>query len=360
MNYEEYEPVIMLGGGLAPSGSGTFAVARACDILMHDETRLDKYLEKMSGSSSGSFIGKMTLIESNLTADSTLQELHDFLRSKGFTVNDEAYISYKATTTINNVTVVTGTTNVYCRISDLTMLGRYQVHWHEWGLFQTVGGISAATGYTPDTTIRAFREDAYSLLKTDSISVSGAINELHDDIEALDPNPDVISTGMPTIRFVGLIGDRALYPASEYGDGTIKFTIEVLDGKVNYYDRIQVCGMRTFGISPKNPKKKRKLRRFAEFLVANEDEAGKRFYTIEVFPTRNALAHLGHNNRQSGGPTTIYFRVRRSKGAYQSNDSGMTVDAYFSNVVAVPIMYTVLTLNTEDGEEVPYIEVKPI
>lgn len=50
MNYEEYKPAIRLGGGLIPSGSGTFPVARACDILMPDGSRLDIYLANNSGS----------------------------------------------------------------------------------------------------------------------------------------------------------------------------------------------------------------------------------------------------------------------------------------------------------------------
>jgi hypothetical protein len=68
MNYDEYTPAIMLGGSLAPSGSGTFPIARACDILMPDETRLDKYLENFSG---GGESDPTTVWEINETPDLT-------------------------------------------------------------------------------------------------------------------------------------------------------------------------------------------------------------------------------------------------------------------------------------------------
>jgi hypothetical protein len=45
--YTEFIPVIRLAGALAPSGSGTFPVARACDIMMPDNSRLDDYLDNM-------------------------------------------------------------------------------------------------------------------------------------------------------------------------------------------------------------------------------------------------------------------------------------------------------------------------
>lgn len=53
MDYDKYTPAIMLGGSLAPSGSGTFPIARACDILMPDNTRLEEYLKKFSGDDAG-------------------------------------------------------------------------------------------------------------------------------------------------------------------------------------------------------------------------------------------------------------------------------------------------------------------
>ena len=40
-DYSEFKPVIRLGGAIAPSGSGKFAIVRACDVLMPDGSRLD-------------------------------------------------------------------------------------------------------------------------------------------------------------------------------------------------------------------------------------------------------------------------------------------------------------------------------
>lgn len=51
--YTEFTPVIRIAGALAPSGSGTFPVARACDIMMPDNSRLDAYLENMDSGGSG-------------------------------------------------------------------------------------------------------------------------------------------------------------------------------------------------------------------------------------------------------------------------------------------------------------------
>lgn len=66
--YTEFTPVIRLAGALAPSGSGTFPVARACDILMPDNSRLDEYLKKFDGDSG---IGANTVLKINDTPDLT-------------------------------------------------------------------------------------------------------------------------------------------------------------------------------------------------------------------------------------------------------------------------------------------------
>lgn len=54
--YTEFVPVTRLAGALAPSGSGKFPVARACDILMPDNSRLEDYLENMGGGNSGGIV----------------------------------------------------------------------------------------------------------------------------------------------------------------------------------------------------------------------------------------------------------------------------------------------------------------
>ena len=51
--YTEFKPVTRIAGALAPSGSGKFPVARACDILMPDNSRLDDYLDNFEVGGTG-------------------------------------------------------------------------------------------------------------------------------------------------------------------------------------------------------------------------------------------------------------------------------------------------------------------
>lgn len=244
--------------------------------------------------------------------------------------------------------------------------------------------VTKILGYDPSTLISEIEQIYNNVLLTESKDVSGAINGIY---ALTPPRPtfseignvlmanadrkptwqpiDVVGGGstttsdMPTIRFIGLKGDRDLWYADDENNNSIRFSIEIVDGALQVGDTLQACGMRTFSKSEANPYKKRKLRRFAERVIT-EDDLNQRFLVLTVNPTRNALAHLGHNNRQSGGPTTIYFRVRRPVGDLQTNDSGMTVDAKFSNVVPVPMHYQLGTGYNSDGEEYDVIFVQPI
>ena len=173
-----------------------------------------------------------------------------------------------------------------------------------------------------------------------------------------NPEDNTSSLEMPLIRFIGLVGNRDLYE-SEVNTGTLSFSVEVVSGSLQVGDTIQMCGMRSFSASEKNPVKKRKLRRFAEYVIT-EENLNQRRYLITVMPTRNAFAHLGHNNRGGGGPTTIYFRVRRPVGNLQTNNSGMTVDAKFSNVVPVSMMYASEDGYNDDGSEYSVLKVNPV
>ena len=150
-----------------------------------------------------------------------------------------------------------------------------------------------------------------------------------------------VSLEMPIIRFIGLRGNKVLndIPASYelYEEQNLTFTIGIMGGSLKVGDTLQMCGMRTFKKSPKNPATKRKLRRFAEYLIT-EDDLDRSALELTVTPTKNAFAHLGHNNRQSGGPSIYYFRIRRPVGSLQNNASGMTVNAKFSNVVPVSML----------------------
>ena len=130
---------------------------------------------------------------------------------------------------------------------------------------------------------------------------------------------------MPQIRFVSKTG----------GDYPFSLTVEIVGGgPLQVGDTLQVCGRRTFG-KTKKTKRKQKLRRFAEYVITEED-LDKRFLKVSVSDTRNARAHLFHNNQSGGGTlSAIYLRIRRPKGELQGNNTGMTVDAAFSNVVTL-------------------------
>lgn len=71
-DYSEFKPVIRLGGAIAPSGSGTFPIARACDILMPDNSRLSDYTDNiMNGGGAGGESDPTTVWEINETPDLT-------------------------------------------------------------------------------------------------------------------------------------------------------------------------------------------------------------------------------------------------------------------------------------------------
>lgn len=166
---------------------------------------------------------------------------------------------------------------------------------------------------------------------------------------------DESSTRMPTIRYTGLRGNNILSNL-DGEESTVDFTVEIADGSVQVGDTLQICAMRTFSESPMNPKTKKKLRRFAEYVIT-EDDLDKRFLTLTVPPTKKVFAYIKHNNMGLGGPGIFYFRIRRPKGEIQGNASGMTVDAEFSNVVPVS-MLNIQSDYQEDDEGNQFIAVK--
>lgn len=185
------------------------------------------------------------------------------------------------------------------------------------------------------------------LLETENKTVVGAINEINGNGGGSGGGATSTSSTMPTIRFVGLRGNN--YLSNTDGEQqSVQFTTEIISGSVQVGDTLQMCAMRTFAESPKNKVKKRKLRRFAEYTIT-ENDLNKRIFTLTIEPKNNSFAYLGHNNRRSGGVCLYYFRIRRPVGDLQNNDSGMTNDAEFSNVVAVT-MLNVLTDTQEDDE----------
>ena len=158
-------------------------------------------------------------------------------------------------------------------------------------------------------------------------------------------------TAMPQIRFVGMPcdGKWGFYEDPELMDGEIsypivKFTVEITSGAVQVGDTIQLCRMAKYGAlfhedGSIRRGARRKLRRMAEYAITYDD-IGKRFITFDVDPMlwEKAMRLFTRTNHSSQGGISMspmYFRIRRPKGELQTNESRMTVDAEFSNVVTV-------------------------
>ena len=284
-----------------------------------------------------------------VTVVSTIDALRAELRKNGVTSNDICLARFSGV-------------DVICQISDAIYNSKILIkHWQEFDYPYYSTNILSGNLVDPSTTIHEIREIARNQLKTEAKTITGAINELHDEIEALGENAGggnssgSSSLEMPLIRFVGLRGNRTLsnLDGEEY---PVQFMVEIIAGSVQVGDALQICAMRTFSESPENPKAKKKLRRFAEYVIT-EDDLDKRFLTLTVPPTKKVFAYIKHNNMSLGGPGVFYFRIRRPKGEIQGNASGMTVDAKFSNVVPVS-MLNILSDYQEDDEGNELIAVK--
>lgn len=190
------------------------------------------------------------------------------------------------------------------------------------------------------------------------------------------------SSGMPQIRFVGMPCDgywgrvdSGVFPNSP-GEGQIvecklKFTIEIVGGgALQVGDTIQICRMSKYGgcggnnfingIAPYHPAK-RKLRRLFEYAITEED-LNKRFITFEVpYDDKKAVKLFTKWAVSTVNDKSIYFRIRRPKGEINSGDeSGMTVDAEFSNVVSVRCLSYPFSWfpDGDEGDEVDFYHIR--
>lgn len=327
-----YEGGIPLGAGLEAEADGYFLM-KAEDIQVGENKSLAEYIAEGGGGGSGDSSGvKIPVLQTTLTLDSTLQDMMDVLRANGITSSD--YCLVKGGTVLFNDVIVQLSTYFNTGISVNTW---YNI---SCGYSYSAAGLLSLD---PSTTIGEVNNKAKDSLKTTSKTLVGAINELAEYCGG-----GTSTSAMPTIRFVGLRGNNILSNL-DGEEQSVTFIIEVASGLLQVGDTLQICGMRTFWASPQNPTKKRKLRRFAE-LEIDEIEVDKNFLSLTVNPTKKNFAFLAHNNRQSGGPCDFYFRIRRPVGYLQNNDSGMTNDADFSNVVAVSMNNVIGEVqNYDDG-----------
>lgn len=170
MDYEEYKPAIRLGGGLAPSGSGTFPVARACDILMPDESRLDDYLANLGGGSGGSSNGmSIPVITTTLTGSSTVSDLRDLLRANGIT-KDDVCIIYNPSAFI-----------IMVKIDDFESSSTY-INVPIWFDLNNPLGAKGIIANNANTTISELFQRYEAGLNTTNTQLRNIINELYDKI----------------------------------------------------------------------------------------------------------------------------------------------------------------------------------
>lgn len=441
--YTEFTPVIRLAGALAPSGSGTFPVARACDIMMPDNSRLDEYLDNFSGSGEsdpttvweinetpdltdlppsespiyinfnsagtdfvGIFVEKnslvykketggagvfvanggwagsayrtvtfpepitnetlLTWLKANATLKSgtiiegvgsglpmvsvsgydtiTVGELVTTLRSNGITANDTFLIDLDGTRFIGQVKDPTLNFGATAKTVAIPV----------W--FALTSGMALSPFWwaiTEDTLVKDLSTKSAYQLKTQNQLIIPAINELYDKI----PSADTVE--MPIIRFVGAksrradtYGDEEFPPTEMNLTNGISFIVEMTGGgSIQSGDSIQICQMKTYWYGEKsagNRYRKQKLRCVAERVIEKEylqeiNRNGWKYLILNSWETNEVKLNAAfcHNGRKdSHRVSSLYIRIRRPRGDLQNNESGRTVDAYFSNVVEITRKYS--------------------
>lgn len=145
---------------------------------------------------------------------------------------------------------------------------------------------------------------------------------------------------MPQIRFSTATGSTENETPMLYvdADNPLKLTVEIVGGgALQVGDQLQVCIRKRFnGCHGNDYRRKYKLQRFAEYVVTEYD-LDKKYLTVQVLfdePIGKAFRGLFRDG-MAKGLAPLYLRIRRPKGIMQSNGSGQTVDAEFSNIVTI-------------------------
>ena len=321
MAYEDFKTVIRLGGGLAPSGSGTFPVARACDILMPDNSRLDKYLENFDGGNSDSDVPNYN--------PPTVWEINEIPDLEGIPTNSTSQFQISFT---SNGTDYVG------MYRDRISGGFYYTTPTAHVVYSTSNGWSDEAYRTITIHEEITDENLLAWLQTNATLISSGKSDDSDT-----------SLEMPIIKFVNAIFSHATAPEEGSPQGYVseeyplKFTVEVIGGTLQAGDELQVCVRRTYrtveydSTGSKFHRRKQKLRRFA-WRTISEGNLDDRFLSVTLFrdDCKNVGSCLFHNDRTGfDRQSALYLRIRRPVGELQDNESGMTVDAKFSNVVTV-------------------------
>ena len=185
-------------------------------------------------------------------------------------------------------------------------------------------------------------------LYTEDQSIVGAINELHTRGSTGGGGSDD-SLDMPIIKFVNAqfneLSQEGYLPSGNVSEEfPLRLSVEVIGGKLQVGDELQVCVRRTYHTveydadGNKYKRRKQKLRRFC-WRPITEQNINERFLAVTIYGDlgKNESSCLYHNDRKQDNPrlSPLYLRIRRPVGDLQQNESGMTVDAKFSNVVTV-------------------------
>lgn len=330
MNYDEYkdyQPAIRLGGSLAPSGSGTFPIARACDIVMKDNTRLDEYLENFSGGGGDTPpVDPTTVWELNAVPNYASLPISSNKINVNFISNDEEFIAiYGAATGVRQGIY-------YVKSGGSTVV-----------TYNSVSGWTNANYKTVTFPDRIEDETLLAWLGENATLMSGSITP--DEPESEDVTD---SLEMPIIKFVNaqfnhLAQDGYIPKGYVSQDRPLRLSVEVIGGKLQAGDELQVCVRRTYHTveydadGNKYKRRKQKLRRFC-WRPITEQHINERFLAVTIYGDqgKNEGACLYHNDRKSSDRlSALYLRIRRPVGELQRNESGMTVDAKFSNVVTI-------------------------
>ena len=164
----------------------------------------------------------------------------------------------------------------------------------------------------------------------------GAIAWLNNNTNA--PKVELPEEPMPQIRFVSANGsyeETSTFRVDE--ENPLKLTVEITSGALQVGDALQACIRKRFnGCLANNRKRKYKLQRFSEYVVT-ENDLERKYLTVPItFAGTTDKAYRGlFRDGNATGLSPIYLRIRRPVGNLQSNDSGQTVDARFSNIVTV-------------------------
>ena len=215
-------------------------------------------------------------------------------------------------------------------------------------------GITADTALPLSTTFTQIQSNANNQLTTSNKNLVTAINELNEKISATEQ-------GMPIIRFVGVksrrvdpSGDEEFPPTEMNLTNGISFIVEMTGGgSIQRGDSIQICQMKTYWYGKKGAPlfsryRKQKLRCVAERVIDGDyiqeiNSNGWKYLVLNSWETNEGKLNAAfcHNGRMDAHRvSSLYIRIRRPKGDLQNNESGRTVDAYFSNVVEITRKYT--------------------